>query len=347
VSDGTLAAATARVTTLLRAAREVARDASTARALETSTGLSPEGVRLGLSRYLELSPSSEELSTLVGGVAPAASVHVILSANVFVAPLRALAVACAASERVRVKPSRREPVFARALVEASPSLGIALTDEHELAAVAEGEVHVYGRDETVAAVRRAARPGVRVRAHGAGLGVALVSEGALALEAALAVADDVVAFDQRGCLSPRVVLVEGGASRVEGFVDALAARLAVLGREVPRGRLDEHERREATRYLETMTFAGRAVRGESFAIGVSPEGGALTLPPPGRHVHVAGARDLDAAWATLAPLAHLVVAIGCDDERRARAAVRGGSRARISPLGRMQLPPFDGPVDLR
>ena len=45
-------------------------------------------------------------------------------------------------------------------------------------AIEAGAIHVYGRDETIAAVRAAARPGVVVRGHGAGLGVALVTPAA-------------------------------------------------------------------------------------------------------------------------------------------------------------------------
>ena len=40
--------------------------------------------------------------------------------------------------------------------------------------VRSGEIHVYGRDETIASLRARAAEGVRLRGHGAGLGVAIV-----------------------------------------------------------------------------------------------------------------------------------------------------------------------------
>jgi hypothetical protein len=43
--------------------------------------------------------------------------------------------------------------------------------------------------------------------------------------------------------------------------------------------------------------------------------------------------------------ARFVVAIGSDDPQAAAAIAP--EHARVSPLGRMQLPPLDGPVDRR
>jgi hypothetical protein len=47
----------------------------------------------------------------------------------------------------------------------------------------------------------------------------------------------------------------------------------------------------------------------------------------------------------LAPLAKGVVVIGSDDTTAARALAPAW--ARLAPLGAMQRPPLDGPVDLR
>src|SRR5579884_866613 len=71
--------------------------------LARSTGLTPEGVELGFS-CLEREAADDDLRALVAAAGDASDVHVVLSANVFVAPLRALAVARAASARVTVRP---------------------------------------------------------------------------------------------------------------------------------------------------------------------------------------------------------------------------------------------------
>jgi len=336
-----------RVRRLLDAAAEVASDAALVEPLCESTGLSAEGVRLALSRHLETDAGEAEVAALVAGAAPSPHVHVILSANVFTAPLRALAVACAASPSVSVRPSRRDPVFTRALLRAAPGVGVTLVEHADVGAVAVGDVHVYGRDETIAQVRAAARPGVTVRAHGAGLGVAWVGHAADLEGAASALADDVVVFDQRGCLSPRVAFVQGDEERGVRFVAALGAWLSELGRTVPRGRLDPDERRAAARYAEAMTFAGRVVRGADHLVALGPTGGPLIVPPPGRHVHVLVVRDVEEARAVLGPVLRLVVAVGSDDTAAATHLVADATRGRFSALGRMQRPPFDGPVDLR
>jgi hypothetical protein len=212
--------------------------------------------------------------------------------------------------------------------------------------LASGEVHVYGRDETVDAVRAAKRAGVFLRAHGAGMGVAVMSDSADLEDAARAVADDVVVFDQRGCLSPRVAVVIGDPSRGERFAAALAARLAETESHVPRGRVDEGEMREAARYAETMAFAGMVWRGEGHVVGLVAEGG-LVVPPPGRHVHVVRVPDVAAARHLLKPIERQIVAVGCDVPDLGGALVCDVARVRISALGHMQRPPFDGPVDLR
>ena len=331
-----------RVRTLVEAAREVAADAGVVAPLVLSTGLSPEGVALALHRCLETHPTDDDLAALVGRSSPARSVHVILSANVFTAPLRALAVACASSPAVTVRPSRREPVFTRALLARTANLGILEVDAN-VAAITAGEVHVYGRDETVAMVRAAAAPGVRVRAHGAGMGAALISERADLEAAARVLAEDVVAFDQRGCSSPRVALVVGSPRRGERFAALLDAALGALSRAIPRGRLDDAEARDARRYVETITFAGLLLRGETHAVGFAV--GPLLVPPPGRHVHVTVADTLATARACLQPVERLLVAIGTDDATAVQEIVE--ARVRICQLGEMQRAPLDGPVDLR
>jgi len=172
------------------------------------------------------------------------------------------------------------------------------------------------------------------------MGVAIITEAADLEEAAARLSDDVVVFDQRGCLSPRLALVVGDASRARELGERLHGSLSDWEAQVPRGALSQDEAREGARYEETLRFAGRAFRGEAHVVGVAEEGTALLVPPTGRHVHVMGASSLGAAREALAPIQNLIVAIGTD-------ADLPGGRARVSPLGKMQKPPFDGPVDLR
>jgi hypothetical protein len=313
---------------LLDAAGRVARDPSIVDPLVASTGLSRENVLLGLSRHLETTATDAEIDALVRSVTPAARVHVILSPSVFVAPLRAIALGLAASDKVTVQPSRREPIFTAMLVKAhgDPSVSIS----HELPT--EGAIHAYGRDETIAGIRASAS--VPVRGHATGIGVALVTGDFT--RAAEALASDVVPFDQRGCLSPRVAFVVGDAP---AFARVLFDALESQRGAVPRGWLSDDESRDFTRWAETVTFAGTLHRGASCAVGALDK---VLVPPTGRHVLVvplASAEDLARA---LGSTRRYVIAVGTDDARAVTL-----DHVRVSPLGSMQRPRLDGPVDRR
>ncbi len=332
-----LEARAADVRRLLDAGKRVAADASMIEPLVRSTGLSREGVELGLSRHLETSATEEEIAALVRAAGDAPSVHVILSASVFVAPLRAAALALAASERVTIKPSRREPHFTRALLAAldDPRLTLSAALHGDLG---EGELHVYGRDDTIAAVRAAARPGVRVRGHGNGLGVALVT-GEHA-SAASALAWDVVVFDQRGCLSPRVAFVTGDTAR---FARELRDALEALAARVPRGGLEQSEAADLVLWASTASYAGTLLQGDSCAVAVMEQ---LAIPPTGRHVLVVPIASLDELRVRLAPIERVTITIGSDAPHDVVRGL-GPAHARLARLGEMQRPPLDGPVDLR
>jgi hypothetical protein len=343
-------AALERVERLLEGARRI-RDAGDALGAEAravlprSTGLSKEGTELALSRCLEVSPTRAELEALVHAAGAARRAWVLLSANVFVAAHRAVALALASSPDVRVRPSRRAPEMARLLRAATGELFQIVED---LAPGAGDHVWAYGSDETMRALRERVPPSVVVHPHGAGIGIAAVTpEGLDDLvldDQAERLAGDVVLFDQRGCLSPRVVLSVGSPAATERFAARLAGRLGDWEAQVPRGVLDPDEAAGETRYRQTMRFSGELLPAGSGSVGVDVRSGRVVVPPPGRNVHVVRVEDPGEA---IASVSALVAAIGSDDPRlRSRlGAIAPG--ARCSGLGAMQTPPFDGPVDLR
>jgi acyl-CoA reductase-like NAD-dependent aldehyde dehydrogenase len=339
----------ADVRRLQQAARNViAKRGALVAAIIESTGLSAEGVELGLTKHVEVDATGEELAALVARAGDVSRVAVVLSANVFVGALRAIAIARAASDDVVVRPSRRDPAFARALIDEANALGdthLRIAADLDIGSVEDGEIHVYGRDETIAEMRKQARPAVRLRGHGSGMGVAWISATANLEEAARGLASDVVVFDQRGCLSPRIALVLGNEARASALADALHAELERLGVSVPRGAVPADERAAVGRYVATMTYACRALVGSEHAIGIAPPGAPLVLPPPYRTVHVAACPSAAEATKLLAPLAKGVVTLGTDDAASAR--LLAPSWARLAALGMMQRPPLDGPVDLR
>jgi hypothetical protein len=336
------------VKALLRCARAVyERRADLAPAIAAASGLSAQGVELGFAS-LERDATTSDLRSLVTAAGDAERVHVVLSANVFVAPLRAIAIARAAAKHVTVRPSARDPSLARAILRESAAAGdeaLVEVDDRDVASVTAGEVHVYGRDATIAAVRAGVRSGVVVRGHGAGMGLAVLSPGADLVAAADALALDVVAFDQRGCLSPRVALVLGSPRRAEMFAEALHEALSAAQERTPRGSLSADERAEARRWRDASAFAGRIWDAADHAVALGRGDAALSVAPSGRHLAVVPVATRDAAIAAIAPVARFVVTVGSDDLE----AIAGlaPAHARRSRLGAMQRPPLDGPVDRR
>ena len=216
-----------------------------------------------------------------------------------------------------------------------------LAEDVSVADVERGEIHVYGSNETIARVRDATQPHLIVRGHGTAMGAALVT-GEFA-RAAASLAEDVTAFDQRGCLSPRVAFVLGDARAfAETFFDALEARAVT----VPRGTLTESEREDSTRWQSTIEYAGTLHRGSSCAVGAVGTAGTLAYPPSGRHVLVRALRDAGDLPRILGDDARFVITIGTDAPIEAIHAF-APSHARVCALGTMQSPPLDGPVDRR
>ena len=354
-------AAAERIEQLLRIMRRLVEPGSTRREalcerLVSSTGLSPSGVEWALDGCLELQPTADELASLAGSVRPSERAHVILPANVFVAAHRALALALAAAPRVFVKPSRRDPALVEALSREAPQLFERVS---ELEVRAGDQVWAYGSDTTLDALRATLPAGAILHVHGSGFGVAVVDfagthapDPAAQRRVALAIAEDTACFDQRGCLSPRLVLALGGSERVARFGVLLAECLVELEKRLPRGRLAEGELAEARWYREcaacfgTLHDTGRgAVNLGLDLVDLSGQTALpIDIPPPGRHLELLAVSRLEPA---LSGLRRWVTAVGCSDEALEGRVRHVLPRARVGPVGSMQRPPFDGPVDRR
>lgn len=327
-----------RVRVLLAAAEELYRDrAHLTEALVASTGLSREGVEFAWERSLERSISEENLEALVASGPPTQSLLLVLSANVFVAPVRALACALARSPRVFVKPSRREPHLVTALLDLVPELAVTTVSKQE-ALMFRGEVHVYGRAETIDAYRASLPQTSVLTSHGPGFGVAFVSAADDLDEAAAKIADDVVLFDQRGCLSPRMTFVEGSDGRAHELGHLLVAKLDA--HPVPRGQLTTDEHAEARTFARTMEVAFDLLEGASATVAVAPSSASPMIAPTGRNMYVMSVSP--GQGVELGALAPFVTVVGAETDVPWRPP-----GARLSKQGSMQSPPLDGPVDRR
>jgi hypothetical protein len=347
-----VSAARARVERLLALTRSVVPAAGEERKAlcqrwAQGTGLSPAGVEQALGHCLELSPSESELAALLASVPAAARAHVILPAQVFVAAHRALALALAAAPEVYVKPSRRDGTLIAALAAGSAGLFQCV----EQLQVRPGDhVWAYGADVTLEALRRQLPAGAVLHAHGSGFGVAMCAAAA-GEEQAEAIARDTALFDQRGCLSPRLVLVSGGQAAADSFARLLCGALARLGTELPRGRLTPDEQAEESWYRQCVSCFAPLLDSGHGTVSVRSwqvdrelaQGVAVQLPPAGRHLQVIPVTQFEPALRSLAPW---LTTVGCDGALQTSLGALLPD-ARVCALGRMQAPSFDGPVDRR
>jgi len=349
MSDFAFEARRARLEPLFASARSLA-DAGTERGqrarerLLASSGLSAQGVDFALARCLETAPDEAEIAALIRGTPSAQVAHVLLSANVFVAAHRAIAIALAASEQVRVRASRREPEMAELLLAGAPG---AFELVAELSPRAGDRLWAYGSDETMDEVAVTLPAGVAFHAHGSGFGVAVLegSHSEAELRALLgALAEDIALFDQRGCLSPRVVLVNAEPALAGQLARELARELAELEQRVPRGQLSAGELSAITKYRDTAHFTGEVFEAGLGYVSLAHEARWL-LPPTGRNIHVLATPNPLAALTPYRPLLTSCAFAGAPALGQAlRQALPG---ARVCRFGEMQRPPFDGPVDRR
>ena len=333
----------ARVARLVEAARALGNpqtDAGRAlrrRLLET-TGLSAPNIELGLTRCLETAPVAEHLQTLLASTPEAPRAHVLLSGNVFVAALRAIAIGLASSAQVSVRASRRDPALAEALQTLAPGL---FELRSQLAPEPGDHFWSYGSDATLAELKASLPAGVWFHHHGSGFGAAVIDASALTAEQTRDLALDSALFDQRGCLSPRVVCVIGSHEQALNVAQRLAFELAALERELPPGLQGTEQAAEARRQRDAAAYAFELFNAGGGWVSFAPE---LVVPPAGRNLHVSTTPD---PLRALLPFVQHLTCIGTNADRLAGQLGLTFGGARLVALGEMQRPPLDGPVDRR
>lgn len=350
-----------RIELLLRATetlRELA--ASQQEALAGSSGLRVSNVRWGVETTLE-SVTADALASIVHHArlaGPARTtmrprgVHaVILAGNVFTASLRALYVPLCLGNPVIAKASPRSDLFAhlvaRALSETDPIFRDAAavvtfsSDEVALTDLLLSRAHTvaaYGSDETIRAIQMRLGSGTRLLPHGHGLGLAYI-EGEGTDADAEAFAEDVIAYDQRGCLSPHALLTTGDA---HAFAERLRKALSGASFRRPRGSLPVEVGAAQVQWRGVAQARGDLFEGLDFAVSVEGAG-RPRLSPGYRNVSITTVADR-AEFVRIASSfgAHLK-AVGVGGIEPQALALPPGSVPRISKLGAMQRPPIDAP----
>ncbi|MCA9601432.1 MAG: acyl-CoA reductase [Polyangiales bacterium] len=340
--------------------------------LPESTGLSPENIEWALDAAL----SRLDDAALHGFAAtrprdegrvrhrPVGLGAVVLSANVFTACVEPVLAALLARVPLVLKASSRDDVFPRLLALAwrdhAGGLADALEvvsfprDDHDAEDALLGRAHVahvYGHDQTLADIRARLRATTTFVGHGSGLGAIYVGRDALRSEDAArtiarAIADDVAAYDQRGCLSPHAVWVEpGGAVDGRGLAELVArAGLEPLARSRPRGALRTEEGAAQMQWRGVATARGELFEGDGYAVSFEAEG-ALRLSPGFRNVAVHTAANVNMFGECVAQLgAHLkCVGFAGATADELLAALPANVAPALAATGRMQRPEL-GPV---
>lgn len=325
-------------------------DAELVRMLSASSGLSEPMTRWALDTTFAAF-GEHALRALAQTARPSArAVAAVLAGNVLTAAARPMLLPLLAGVPVVAKASSRDDALphaiARALSAAHPLLGMACAvatfghgDVARLDALLAGAdcVQVLGSDEAVAAVRERMRSDQTLigRGHGLGLGVVLA---ATELErAAAAFARDIAAYDQRGCLSPHAILVEGDDARAEVFAQTLHQALA---RELPRGAVPADAAAEQLQWRGVAAARGVLHIGDTHAI--SCEHGAPLRPSPG--YRNAGVYTLESAAELeqrISPFSRFLKALGIAGFTAALPALAPYTCA----AGSMQTPPLEAPLD--
>jgi acyl-CoA reductase-like NAD-dependent aldehyde dehydrogenase len=320
------------------------------RVLSASSGLSEPMTRWALDTTFAAF-SEPALRALAATAQPRArTVAAVLAGNVLTAAARPMLLPLLAGVPVVAKASSRDDALphaiARALSAAHPLLGMACAvatfghgDVARLDALLAGAdcVQVLGSDEAVAAVAERMRGDQTLigRGHGLGLGVVLAAS---ELErAAAAFARDIAAYDQRGCLSPHAILVEGNDARADAFAHALHEALA---RDLPRGVVPADAAAEQLQWRGVAAARGVLHVGDTHAI--SCEHGASLRPSPG--YRNAGVYTLESAAELeprIAPFARFLKVLGVAGELGKLTARAPYTCA----AGSMQTPPLAVPLD--
>jgi len=232
--------------------------------------------------------------------------------------------------------------------------GRSVGTDADLVAGIDGLVVSGGHDAMAAfAAHVASRPGgpIPYVPFGPGHSLAVVPAAALASEdparLAAAVALDVAAYDQQGCLSPRAVWVEGTLPEARALAARLADALTALAVELPRGEVSEGAAAAIMQRVGAAHFVGEVFDARDGAVMVEPEPTGepnplyRTVPV---HLYTGGPSGLAAALA----------ASGQADERLHALGVAGGDHvrgeyvglamqrraSRVCAPGTMQTPPL-------
>ena len=216
--------------------------------------------------------------------------------NVFVAGLPAVLFSVLAGRPVLIKAPCNEGAFAALLArsfamhapELGPTVGAATWDRGDqqatsslLAAV--DRVFAFGDQGSIDALSLLVRPETPLHRFGPRISVGFVADDHrdhLDPTSLLDMAEDVVAWDGAGCLTPRWIFVEGGLAEAEDFARACVPAMKAATDRWPARPLDAERGATRMSFLGLARFAGLAWDGPGWAVAVVQDPLSLPEPPP-------------------------------------------------------------------
>jgi len=287
----------------------------------------------------------------------------VLASNVPGVGVTAIVRALLVRAGVLCKAASAEPclpaLFARLLSQENPLLGETVavtwwpsdseTPEWEAWSRRADMAVVYGGPEAVEGVRASLPPDTELLAYGPRIGVGVVLGPAdRDLAAARRLARDVCAYEQQGCVSPRLVfVVDGDAGH---FAELLARGLEEETRRQPPPDLVEEEAIAIRKLRAEREFDPTESRGLlssepdlrwTVLVDAKPRLDATPLP---RVVQLCTTRDVGDLLTALQPLSGHIQAVGYAGGAGVEALAEGAAAlgvSRVAPFGEVAWPPFD------
>jgi hypothetical protein len=218
-------------------------------------------------------------------------------------------------------------------------------------------VTATGSDEMLADLRRRLPARTRLVGYGRRVSFGYIAQEKLsrgnATKLVAQAAEDLVAWNQLGCLSPHLLYVQtGGALTPETFADCLASELARREEAEPRGELAVEEaaliasRRDVYRLRSAVSLATRlwCSEGSTAWTVVFEEDARFQVSCLNRFVYVKAVADLTQvlheAEEVRGQVSTVGLAAGVEAIEQLAAQLAAWGVTRVCPIGRMQAPPL-------
>lgn len=216
------------------------------------------------------------------------------------------------------------------------------------------KVVAFGSDEAIEEISR--RSPAPIRPYGTSYSIGFVPDGVDLVGAARGAARDIAMFDQRGCMSPQTIYVEGDEGRALLFARAVDSELRRTNDALPRAHISRDEAAAIAMAVRRLSVSALAPKPHgldtlmvgpdtsgvpSFVVVVEPAG-PPTIEGFGRIVSVKPCENVEAILSIARAASTRLESLGYAGEMATETLakfIRAGF-LRVCSLGEMQRPPF-------